>query len=102
MVFSDNLHTDDQTDQSQITPRRTAKYCLTYIINVYTRGGYTISVILMDQDFNKVEELIPQAKFNTRLPGSMSPIMNASIARSRSVHTQYAAASRSPTSRKIL
>ncbi|KAL7525010.1 hypothetical protein ACHAWF_001172 [Thalassiosira exigua] len=51
---------------AQYNPSKMTKQsasCLTK--DVYTRGGYTINVILMDQEFDKVEELIPQVKCNT-------------------------------------
>ena len=53
---------------AEYTPSRKAKQlasCLTKVINVYTRGGYTVNVVLMDQEFDKVEELIPQVECNT-------------------------------------
>ncbi|KAL7523154.1 hypothetical protein ACHAWF_000400 [Thalassiosira exigua] len=53
---------------AEYTPSRTANQlasCLTKVINVYTRAGYTVNVVLMDQEFDKVEELIPQVECNT-------------------------------------
>ncbi|KAL7536751.1 hypothetical protein ACHAWF_005548 [Thalassiosira exigua] len=52
---------------AKYTPSRTAEHlasCLTKVINAYTRGGYTIGVIIMDQVFDKVTELIPQVECN--------------------------------------
>ncbi|KAL7524129.1 hypothetical protein ACHAWF_000820 [Thalassiosira exigua] len=53
---------------AKYTPSRTAKQlasCLTKVINVYTWGGYTVNVVLTDEEFVKVKGLIPQVECNT-------------------------------------
>ena len=38
---------------------------LTKVVNLYARGGFTVCTILMDQEFDKVTDLLPNVEVNT-------------------------------------
>ncbi len=49
-------------------PQRTASklgYLLQRIIRVYARAGFTVRTILMDNEFEKVKDHVPEANLNT-------------------------------------
>ena len=53
---------------AEYTPVRTAEQLgklLRRVINLYARAGYTITTVLMDQEFKKIINLVPLIKINT-------------------------------------
>ena len=48
-------------------PTRMAKQLgslLTKVVNLYAQGGFTVHTILMDQEFDKVTDLLPNIEVN--------------------------------------
>ncbi len=69
------------------TPSRTAKNLasgFTWIMTLYARGGFRVGTILMDNEFEKLKELVPQIVVNTTAK-NMSPKLNAEFASSKNV-----------------
>jgi hypothetical protein len=52
----------------EYTPLRTAKYlaeCIQRVMNLYSRGDFTVGTLLMDNKFKKLRNLVPILAINT-------------------------------------
>ena len=48
-------------------PGQSAKHIanhLVRVINIYTKGGFKVHSLLMDNEFNKIKDLLPQCNIN--------------------------------------